>query len=64
MDEKLVKFVNGCYEMAMMCNDPFDVRHYAAQAAGACCYEYERTGDMAAINMWRDEWREKFERWT
>lgn len=62
MDKKLVTFLEEAYQMATMCNDYFDVRFYAAQASGACCYEYERSGDMDAINIWRDEWREKFEK--
>lgn len=62
MDKKLIKFLKEVYQMATMCNDYFDVKFYAAQASGACCYEYERSGDMNAINIWRDEWRKKFEK--
>lgn len=62
MDKKLVKFLEEAYQMATMCNDYFDVKFYTIQASGACCYEYERSGDMGAINIWRNEWREKFEK--
>ena len=62
MDKKLVKFLEEAYQTATMCNDYFDARSYAYQAVGACCYEYERSGDMDAINIWRNEWREKFEK--
>lgn len=51
MDKKLVKFLEEAYQMATMCNDYFDVKFYATQASGACCYEYERSGDMNAINI-------------
>lgn len=61
MDKKLVKFLEEAYQMATMCNDSFDVKFYSVQASGACCYEYERSGDINAINIWRNEWREKFE---
>lgn len=62
MDKKLVKFIEQTYQMAQIACDANDVRLYADQVAGACCYEYERSGDMDAINIWRDEWREKFEK--
>lgn len=62
MDKKLVKFIEQTYQMAQIACDANDVRLYANQVAGACCYEYERSGDMDAINIWRDEWREKFEK--
>ena len=64
MDKKLVKFIEQTYQMAQNACDANDVRLYAHQAVGACCYEYERSGDMNAINIWRDEWREKFEKLT
>lgn len=60
MDKKLVKFVEETCRTATMCNDYFDVKSYAVQAVGACYYEYERSGDMDTINIWRNEWREKF----
>lgn len=62
MDKKLVKFIESIYEMALLCNNKVDVRCYMHQSLGACCYEYERSGDLDAINIWRDEWREKFEK--
>ena len=62
MDKRLIKFIERTYQMAQVACDANDVRLYASQVAGACCYEYERSGDMAAINIWRDEWREKFEK--
>lgn len=55
MDKKLVKFIERTYQMAQIAFDANDVRLYADQVAGACCYEYERSGDMDAINIWRDE---------
>lgn len=67
MDKKLVKFLEKAYQMATMCNDSFDVndvKFYSAQASGACCYEYDRSGDIDALNIWLDEWKEKFEKLT
>lgn len=29
-------------------------------SCGACAYEYERTGDKAALDLWDDKWRKKF----
>lgn len=57
-----VNIVAQTYQMSQITCDANDVRLYATQAAGACYYEYERSGDMNAINIWRDEWREKFEK--
>lgn len=50
MDKKLVKFIESTYEMALLCNNKVDVRCYMHQSLGACCYEYERSGDLDAIN--------------
>ena len=61
MDKKLVKFIESTYETASLCNDKTDAKYYMYQSLGACCYEYERSGDINAINIWRNEWREKFE---
>ena len=62
MDKKLVKFIESAYEMALLCDNKVDARYYMHQSLGACCYEYERSGDLDAINIWRNEWREKFEK--
>lgn len=51
MDKKLVKFIERTYQMTQIAFDVNDVRLYADQVAGACCYEYERSGDMNAINI-------------
>lgn len=64
MDKKLVKFIESTYEMALLCDNQVDARCYMYQSLGACCYEYERSGDIDAINIWRNEWREKFEKLT
>lgn len=62
MDKKLVKFIEQTYQMAQIACDASNIRLYAAHVAGACYYEYERSSDMNAINIWRDEWQEKFEK--
>lgn len=60
MDKKLDRFIERTYQMAQIACDANDVRLYAANAGGACAYEYERTGDWDALNLWRDEWQKKF----
>lgn len=60
MDKKLVKFLEQTYQMAQTACDANDVRLYAANAGGACAYEYERTGDKAALDLWDDKWRKEF----
>lgn len=60
MDKKLDEFIKRTYEMAKIACDSDDVRLYAANAGGACAYEYERTGDKAALDLWDGKWRKKF----
>lgn len=60
MDKKLIKFVESQYAMAEQVNNSLDIEFYVANCVGACAYEYERTGDWDALNLWRDEWKKKF----
>ena len=53
-------FIKRTYEMAKITCDANDVRLYAANAGGACAYEYERTGDKAALDLWDSKWQKKF----
>ena len=46
--------------MAKIACDSDDVRLYAANAGGACAYEYERTGDKSALDLWDNKWRKEF----
>ncbi len=60
MDKKLDGFIKRTYEMAKIACDSDDVRLYAANAGGACAYEYERTGDKSALDLWDNKWRKEF----
>ena len=60
MDKKLYGFIEHTYKMAQIACDDNDVRLYAANAGGACAYEYERTGDKAALDLWDSKWEKKF----
>ena len=60
MDNALSDFIKIMYEQAEMSKDLFDIHLYIANCAGACMYEYIRTGEKFAIDLWNDEWKEKF----
>ncbi len=60
MDKKLDEFIKNTYKMAQIACDANDVRFYAANVGGACAYEYERTGDKAALDLWDNKWKKKF----
>lgn len=60
MDKKLDRFIERTYQMAQIACDANDVRLYAANAGGACAYEYERTGDKFALDLWDSKWQKKF----
>lgn len=60
MDKKLVKFIERTYQMAVTSGDMDDISAYMDAVVGACSYEYERTGDWNALNLWTNEWRYKF----
>lgn len=60
MDKKLDRFIERTYKMAQTVCNANDVRLYAANAGGACAYEYERTGDKAALDLWDGKWQKKF----
>ncbi len=60
MDKKLVKFIEEEYQMAVTSGNMDDISAYIHEVVGACSYEYERTGDWNALNLWTDEWRDKF----
>lgn len=60
MDKKLDGFIERTYKMAQIACDANDVRLYAANAGGACAYEYERTGDKTALDLWDNKWQKKF----
>lgn len=60
MDEKLDRFIERTYNMAQTPHSADDIRLYAANAGGACAYEYERTGDKAALDLWYNKWQKKF----
>lgn len=60
MDKKLDRFIERTYKMAQIACDANDVRLYAANAGGACAYEYERTGDKVALDLWDSKWQKKF----
>ena len=60
MDKKLVKFIKEQYQMAVTSGNMDDISAYIHEVVGACAYEYERTGDWDALNLWTNEWRDKF----
>lgn len=60
MDKKLDGFIKRTYEIAKITCDANDVRLYVANAGGACAYEYERTGDKVALDLWDNKWQKKF----
>lgn len=60
MDKKLDGFIERTYKMTQIACDANDVRLYAANAGGACAYEYERTGDKAALDLWDSKWQKEF----
>lgn len=60
MDKKLVKFIKEYYQMAVTSRNMDDILAYMNTAVGACSYEYERTGDWDVLNLWTNEWKDKF----
>ena len=60
MDKKLVKFIEEEYQMAVCSENMNDILVCITAVVGACSYEYERTGDWNALNLWTNEWRDKF----
>lgn len=60
MEKKLVKFIENEYQMAVTSGDMNDISFYIHEVVGACAYEYERTGDWDALNLWTHEWKDKF----
>ena len=60
MDNTLVDFIEILYKQAEISKDSLDIHSYIANCVGACCYEYERTGDWDALNLWANEWKDKF----
>lgn len=60
MDKKLVKFIKEYYQMAVTSRNMDDILAYMDTVVGACSYEYERTGDWDALNLWTHEWKDKF----
>lgn len=60
MDKKLIKFIEEEYQMAVTSGNMDDISAYIHEVVGACSYEYERTGDWDALNLWTNEWRDKF----
>ena len=60
MDDVLSDFIKIMYKQAEMSKDLFDIHLYIANCAGACIYEYMRTGEKFAVDLWNDEWKEKF----
>lgn len=60
MDKKLVKFIEAEYQMAVTSENMDDISAYIHEVVGACSYEYERTGDWDALNIWTNEWKNKF----
>ena len=60
MGKTLVKFIKEHYQMAVTRRDMDDISAYMDAVVGACSYEYERTGDWNALNLWTNEWRNKF----
>ena len=60
MDKKLDRFIERTYKMVQTACDANDVRLYEANAGGACAYEYERTGDKTALDLWDSKWQKKF----
>lgn len=60
MDKKLVEFIEEEYQMAVTSGNMDDISAYIHEVVGACSYEYERTGDWDALNLWTNEWRDKF----
>lgn len=60
MDKKLVKFIEEEYQMAVTSGNMDDISAYIYEVVGACSYEYERTGDWDALNLWTNEWGDKF----
>ena len=59
MDKKLVKFIEAEYQMAVTSGNTNDISAYIHEVVGACCYEYERTGEWDVLNLWYNEWRDK-----
>ena len=60
MDKKLIKFIEEEYQMAVTSGNMDDISAYIHEVVGACSYEYERTEDWDALNLWTNEWRDKF----
>lgn len=60
MDKKLVEFIKEQYQMAVTSGNMDDILAYINAVVGACSYEYERTGDWDALNLWTNEWKDKF----
>ena len=60
MDKKLIKFIEEEYQMAVTSGNMDDISAYIHEVVGACSYEYERTGDWDALNLWTNEWGDKF----
>ena len=60
MDKKLVKFIEAEYQMAVTSGNVDDISAYMHEVVGACSYEYERTGEWDVLNLWYNEWRDKF----
>lgn len=60
MNKKLVKFIEEEYQMAVTSGNMDDISAYIHEVVGACSYEYERTGDWDALNLWTNEWGDKF----
>lgn len=60
MDKTLIKFIKEQYQMAVTSRDMDDISAYMDAVVGACSYEYERTGDWNALNLWTHAWKDKF----
>ena len=56
----LVGFIEKEYRWAQTSEKKTDIKFYAANCFGACAYECERSGDTAALDLWSNEWRDKF----
>ena len=60
MDKELVKFIEAEYQMAVTSGNVDDISAYMHEVVGVCSYEYERTGEWDVLNLWCNEWRDKF----
>ena len=60
MDNVLTDFINIMYKQAAMSKDSLDIHLYIANCVGACIYSYMQTGERFAVDLWNNEWKEKF----